>query len=164
MAISHDRLLELLIYEPATGLFRRKIAQGRFDAGSVSGSISAKIGYWEVSVDGQRYYGHRLAWFYMTREWPVATVDHKNLVRSDNKWENLRAASKAQQIMNTPITKRNKSGVKGIFFDQQTQKWGAEIRVNGIRVWLGRFDSLDVAEAIILEKRSELHGQFARYE
>jgi hypothetical protein len=160
--LSHERLLLLLTYDPETGLFRRNVPTGKFKAGSVSGSVSSKHGYWEVSVDGVRYYGHRLAWFYMTGSWPPITVDHENTIRSDNKWNNLRLATKAEQVMNTPLFANNTSGTKGIYWDDRAQKWCCEIKARGEKFWLGRFEDLNLAKSVVAQKRHELHGKFAR--
>lgn len=159
--IAHSRLLELLTYNPLTGLFIRNTAVGRFKVGSVSGSISTIIGYWEVRVDGKRYLGHRLAWFYMTGEWPPVTIDHENRIRSDNKWSNLRLATKAEQVMNTKLYENNLSGAKGISWDDKNKKWCCEINADGQKHWLGRFDEFDQAKTVLDKKRIELHGQFA---
>lgn len=160
--LSHARLLELLTYVPETGLFIRNTTQGRYKRGDVHGNIGATLGYWEIMVDGDRFYGHRLAWFYMTGEWPPVTVDHENTIRSDNRWENLRLATKGQQMMNRGKTKNNKSGAKGISWDDKNQKWCAEVRFEYRRYWLGRFDELDQAVGAADAKRAELHGEFAR--
>jgi hypothetical protein len=134
----------------------------RWKAGTISGGISRKLGYWEISVDGARYFGHRLAWFYMTGEWPAITVDHENTIRSDNKWSNLRLATKAEQMMNTKLYDNNNSGAKGIYWDEKNQKWCCEIKANSQKYWLGRFDDFEDAKAAVEKKRTELHREFAR--
>lgn len=159
--LTHERLRELLTYVPSTGLFYRNVSLKRWKAGSVSGSINP-AGYWEIRVDHERYLGHRLAWFYMTGEWPPVTVDHENNIRSDNRWTNLRLATKAEQMMNTKLPSHNRSGAKGITWDDKNKKWCCEIRSNSKRYWLGRVDDFDQAKSLVEQKRSELHGQFAR--
>ena len=60
-------------------------------AGSVTG-----VGYRQIQIDGIFYYASRLAWFYMTKEWPEFIVDHENENKEDNSWDNLREATDSQ--------------------------------------------------------------------
>ena len=71
--LTQEKLKSMLRYEPETGLFIRLVKCGRFAAGSRAGSISADMkGYkkYSMTVLGKTYLVSRLAWFYMTGEWP----------------------------------------------------------------------------------------------
>jgi hypothetical protein len=89
--ISHSRLLELLKYEPEIGLFKRLISLRRDRVGQYTESAPTPSGYAMVHVEGKRYLAHRLAWLYMTGEWPAHPIEHINGILNDNRWTNLRS-------------------------------------------------------------------------
>lgn len=90
------------------------------------------------------------------------TVDHKNLDPLDNRRENLRAATQAEQNCNKGLTSLNTSGVKGVCWDKEKGKWYARISLRGRVVWASRFDSLDDAKQEREHRLATLHGEFAR--
>lgn len=91
--LSHDRLLTVLEYSPDTGLFHWKVSM-HYNAykGEEAGSICKESGYVIIGIDGHNFSAHRLAHFYMTKEWPKILMDHKNRIRNDNRWFNIRPA------------------------------------------------------------------------
>ena len=96
------RLREALSYDRDTGEFRwnkRSSALSRRREGVLAGSIKA-AGYREIEIDGVTYQAHRLAWLHVTGEWPDAEIDHRDLDRGNNSWENLRAATSSQNHAN----------------------------------------------------------------
>src|SRR5690348_8900862 len=101
-SLSQAHLKELLRYDPETGKFFWLVrARRRSRIGDEAGSDHGQ-GYIEIGIEGRRYLAHRLAWFYMTGEWPPEMVDHKDLCRSNNRWANLRLATHGQNVQNTP--------------------------------------------------------------
>lgn len=151
LALTGARLRELLDYDPETGIFRWRPKR--------AGSLNLNTGYRTISVDGVDYAEHRLAVFFMTGEWPDGDVDHDNRRRDDNRWENLIDGTKSQNQHNTGLRSTNRSGVKGVFYDgaiyrngraarhARKKPWRAVIRINGVRSELGRFATLEEAEA-----------------
>lgn len=95
--LSADRLRELLKYAPETGLFIWKI-----DCVSAHGCVRVprgRVAGWKdsggqilIGINNERYYANRLAWLYMTGEWPQGKVTHRNLNKSDNRWDNLQVS------------------------------------------------------------------------
>jgi HNH endonuclease/AP2 domain len=136
MLISHEELKRLLRYDPETGVWTRLTGYRR---GRRADSPDRQ-GYRRVRPPGKSYGAHRLAWFYMTSTWPVNDIDHKNGVRDDNRWENLRAATRSQNIANSKLGVRNKSGLKGVSWWKRTGKWRALIEVENKPIYLGLFD------------------------
>ena len=57
-------------------------------------------------------------------------IDHINHRPNDNRKENLRRVSVAQNQANAKIRKDNISGVKGVHYDTRQQKWIAAIQIN----------------------------------
>ncbi len=111
--LTAERLRELLHYDPETGLFTRKTTtSSRASAGGVVGLRPTKKGYWSVCVEGRRYLSHQLAWFWMTGQWPDPECDHRDTDPSNNRWVNLREATRSQQCANQRRRSDNSSGSK----------------------------------------------------
>ena len=145
--ISHCELVELLVYNPSNGFFTWKQDQGRIRLGATAGSLR-KDGYLQIMLNHKLYLAHRLAWFYITQEWPTEQIDHVNKNRSDNRLCNLRLATNKQNGENLPMLCTNVSGHRGVSWDTSRKKWKAQIKHHGRNIFLGRFESLtDAAEA-----------------
>jgi hypothetical protein len=88
--------------------------------------------------------------------------DHRNTCRQDNRRENLRVATNAENNRNKRLTKDNTSGLKGASWHSRDRKWLSQIQLNGKNVHLGRFDSAEEAHAAYCKAAREFHGEFAR--
>jgi len=159
--ITHERLLELLEYNPKSGIFRWKDSRnGRLDIGSIAGTTNRK-GYRAICVDAVVYGAHRLAWFYTYKSWPNGQIDHINHDRADNRLGNLRdvsASENQKNQRNRPISKDNPSGVLGVYWRKGQNKWGARIKHLGREMHLGCFNSLE--EATRVRKSAEVEFGF----
>lgn len=118
-----------------------------------------KSGYKRIFIDGKLYLSHRLAFLYMTGEWPGKVVDHLNGDPSDNRFCNLRSTDQKTNLQNKRrAQKTNKSsGLLGVTFHKQTGKFIAAIGSNGKRLHLGYFSDPQEAHQAYLEKKRELH-------
>ena len=150
-----ERLRELIDYDPATGLFICKIARINRRIGDVEHGTCGR-GYIAFCLDGKQYYAHRLAWFYVHGVWPRAEIDHVNRDITDNRMSNLREATRAQNAKNVPG-----QTLKGIMPNHE--RWQAQIRVDGKRIYLGTFDTRELAHAAYCEASRRMHGEFGRY-
>ena len=154
---SAETLRELITYEPDTGLFRWRISRGRAGAGKIAGCADS-AGYIRIYILGRKQAAHRLAWLYMTGEWPVIDVDHKDTVKSNNRWSNLRLATRSQNSENQRGPKaNNRSGYLGVHFHKRSQKYVASITVRGKRRQLGEYRTGEEAYAVYLAAKRELH-------
>lgn len=148
-------------YDPLTGEFvrvmRRSWLGNWFDCHSMPKSVSA-YGYLQMSFEGRPYLVHRLIFLYMTGEFPPEDVDHINGDRLDNRWANLRLVSRQNNLRNQGLRIDNTSGVIGVHFDKNKNKWLAYIGVGeGKREALGYYETKD--EAIDVRKAAEIrHG------
>jgi hypothetical protein len=88
--------------------------------------------------------------------------DHKNRNTLDNRRDNLRKCTQAQNCANGVRHRDNKSGFKGVHWDNYTGRWKAEICCRGVRKNLGRFNSAKEAAAAYDEAAQALFGEFAR--
>jgi hypothetical protein len=157
---ARERLIELFSYDPATGVVRRKIAAARMAAGSVVGDVTS-TGYLRVSVDGSRYRLHRVIWKMVTGCDPL-DIDHEDLDKMNNRWGNLREATKAQNSQNTSIRADNTSGFKGVCFHKRSGKWLARIYVNRRQTCLGLFDDAASGHSAYVAAAARSFGEFAR--
>lgn len=155
-----NHLRERIHYDPNTGYFIWKKNKYRSRIGKRTGAI--KDGYVQILIAGKLYRAHRLAWLLMTGEWPSHQIDHINLDRSDNRWANLRAADKRQNAMNTRVRRDNKSGYKGVCWDQGCNKWRADIRLPSVRKHLGLFDDPEAAHAAYARAATRYFGEYGR--
>lgn len=157
--LTAERLRELLHYDPETGVFTRLVATvrgARFAAGTVAGSVHSQ-GYRTICIDGRSNKCHRLAWLYMTGEWPADMVDHANGIKSDNRWANLRSADRALNMQNLRKAQTNsRSGLLGVCIERKG-KFRAEIRFDGKRLHLGTHETAEAAHAAYLEAKREFH-------
>jgi hypothetical protein len=125
------------------------------------GGLTPK-GYWKIGVDGHRYHAHCLAWLYMTGEWCELDIDHRNGDRADNRWSNLREATRTQNNGNGKRPRNNSTGFKGVHFFKQTGRYQAGITVDGRRQHLGYFSDPEDAHAAYLNAAEKYFGEFAR--
>ena len=86
--LTRAHLKSVLIYHPDTGVFYWRVARGRVTKGHVAGNFHSN-GYIVIKYRGRSRYAHRLAYLYMTGEWPSGLVRHINAVPDDNRWVNL---------------------------------------------------------------------------
>jgi len=159
--LTSKELRKLLKYDSNNGQFTWLVDRSNKKAGSVAGTIN-KLGYRQICIDYRLYTGHRLAWLYMTGDWPVDCVDHINGVPFDNRWSNLRQATMSENQHNRSKSKRNSSGVKGVSLCKATGKWTAQIMANREYHFLGKFKSIEEAKASYEQAANNLHGEFAR--
>ena len=154
------RLRELLNYDSETGIFTQ-LGRPRIRRGAVAGGINSN-GYVLLSVESRRYRAQRLAWLYMTGEWPPNDVDHRDGDRTNNRWTNLRAATRSQNLANQRRRRDNRSGLKGVSFDAERGLWRAQIAKDEKRIFLGRFRTKEEAAVVYARKAVEMFGAFAR--
>lgn len=143
--VTHERLLELLSYDPESGSFTwLASASNRRKAGKIAGCKRAD-GYILVGIDGKLYTAHRLAWFYANGVWPDKIIDHINRNPSDNRLCNLRCVGREENSQNVGLRKNNKSGVTGVSFWKKRGLWQVRIKYGGKLRHVGYFETLDAA-------------------
>lgn len=162
--LTRDRLREVLDYQPDTGIFTWKISTARcVKVGEVAGVMNGSS-YRLIRIDRHLYRAHRLAWLYVTGDWPSAEVDHINGMKGDNRFVNLREATSSQNKRNVRKRSDNVSGFKGVTWVSQGNRWRAQIRVNGILKHIGYFGTPSDAHAAYTSAAAKYHHEFARFE
>jgi hypothetical protein len=165
--ITQNYLKNVLIYNPETGVFTWKnrdswpnFMNSRL-AGKEAGCINTS-GYTVIRLHENLYLAHRLAWLYMTGSWPEKEIDHKNSVKSDNRFKNLRNATHAQNKYNCGLSSRNKSGFKGVSWSKVMEKWHSQIVIKGQYFSLGYFTEPEEAHRAYMNKSKQHHGEYSR--
>ena len=159
--LTQQQLKSVIRYVPICGLFTYTRNYPGYKWGHVA-SKQAPDGYEYVAIYGKRYRAHRLAWLYMTGEWPPHQIDHIDGNPGNNRWENLRLATNVQNQQNRKIASNNTSGAKGV--TRVGNRFAANIQVDGKRKYLGIFGTLnEAAEAYRVAAENEF-GEFARPE
>ena len=156
--LTQQELRKLMHYDPLKGEFTWRVSRGGVKAGSVVGHRVSK-GYLRCRVGRKNLLLHRLAFLYMEGEVPEQ-VDHKNLDKSDNSWDNLRACNNSQNMSNRGLSKANTSGYKGVSYHKRMGKWMSSVGHLGNTVFLGYFDDIELAALVSSEARKTLQGDF----
>lgn len=163
LALTQERLKHLLHYNPDTGVFTWvQRASKSVRVGNSAGSKN-KSGYIDIRIDKSLHKAHRLAWLYIYGVWPNGKIDHINNVKTDNRICNLREASNNENGWNVGKPSTNTSGVKGVSWDAEKNKWKAHCRVFGEKYTVGRSSSKEDAERAVAEFRNKHHGEFCNH-
>lgn len=160
---------KLLSYDPTTGLFiwtdAHKVSTIRGKvAGSVSASPKSKKIYYEIAIKADykriRIKSHRLAWYFMTGHFPAhgEEIDHIDGNGANNSFSNLRLVDRAENCRNLKLRDTNKSGRIGVCWYKRDSTWQAEIKLNGERIFLGRFKNIE--DAARARQEAELKYNF----
>lgn len=151
--LTHERLTELLDYDPSSGRFIWKQSSNpKQKVGHTAGYLSH--GYRIIMIEGKNYRGARLAFLYMTGEFPPNQVDHINGKRDDDSWCNLRLATNGENNQNKPSKNYCKihNGTYLVYID-----------VNGQRIYLGTFKTESSAKEAANSAKEKYHGRFANF-
>jgi hypothetical protein len=157
--ITKERLLETYSFDGSRFFYKLPARGGREAGYNVEG-------YRYMMVDLKPYPTHHLVWLMHHGELPEQgyDVDHINMDRSDNRIENLRLATRSQNMMNMPAHVDSKSGIKGVSWREDTKKWSVRVTIgNGVYKSFGSYDNLELAELVAQEAREKYHGEFARH-
>lgn len=155
--LTHERLIALLEYDPQTGYFKWLVKPNRKIVVGGRAGAPAERGYRHIGIDWEDYREHRLAWLYMTGRWPRQHIDHRNGVRNDNRFENLREASRGINAQNQRnAMSNNVLGLLGVTRGQNG-RYRATISVKGKQRFLGEFATPLVAHAVYIAAKRQHH-------
>ena len=159
-----QELLEFVRYDAnsPSGLRWTKRTGNRIKVGGIAGSKDKVTGYWRIRFQGKLYQCHRVIYkLHHKINIQNTEIDHWDKIRDNNTIENLRIANRSEQSWNQGIRSDNTSGIKGVHWDKQRNKWVARIEANGKKYYLGLFDNIDEAEKVAIKAREEMHKEFA---
>lgn len=121
-----------------------------------------KRGYFQLRIDKKFYLIHRVIFLMHYGHLPEY-LDHIDGNPSNNKIENLRAATLTQNQYNKKLNKNNSSGIKGVSWKITLKKWEVRIQIKKIPKIIGYFDDLELAGLVVQEARNKYHGEFANH-
>ena len=148
-SLTQEELKDWLHYDPRSGLFHWLKTGLRIQLFRRPGNLT-KQGYRRIGIGNYVYQEHQLAYLYMTGEWPKQDIDHINGVKDDNRWENLRAVSRMENL-------HNRGNVSG--FKKNGKRFSASLQVNKKTIYLGTFDTQEIArEEYLKAKRKYFPG------
>ncbi len=150
-ALTQTRLVELLVYDEQTGVFTWRVARPACKLGGVAGSTKLG-GYRRIGIDNHMYLAHRLAWLYVTGAWPIHGIDHRDGNPGNNAFCNLREATLGENAQNLKKRDVPFTGVSA-----KRGKWQAQINADGKYIYLGLFDTPELAHQAYLEAKAKLH-------
>lgn len=145
--LTQELIAKVLKYDALSGtlIWISNLHSKRVVPNSRAGSLVKSTGYRNISLFGRTYLEHQLIWFMCNGVWPKGQIDHINQIRDDNRIVNLRDVSKADNARNRSRNPNSKLGEHGIWFNIRTNKYVAEITLNGKKVYQKSFDDIDVA-------------------
>ena len=137
--ITQTKLKEILHYEPLTGIWTwLKPVAKIVKKGDKAGSLCKYSKYINIKIQYNTYRAHRLAYLYMTGNIPEQ-IDHKDGIRHNNKWLNLKPANFDINAKNKALYKSSTSGITGVRYRKKDKIWVANIGLNKKRMHLGSF-------------------------
>lgn len=153
--VDADFVRHLLHYDPLTGVWTwmNPLPHSKMKRGDVAGRIMTS-GHRQIRIATGFYYSSRLAWLYMTGEWPKDQIDHKNRIKDDDRWENLREATQSLNSFNRDWCEAN-GDMRGILAH------GNQFRVDIGGKYLGLFKTLEEAKNVRDEALNTMAGPFA---
>lgn len=111
-------------------------------------------GYSSTRIDNIETPVHRL----ISNPKPTELVDHINRNKKDNRRANLRNTDKSENAYNSKLRSTNTSGIRGVWYRKDTNKWVAEIKKNRKKICIGCFNTKDEAANARREKEISLYG------
>lgn len=159
--ITQEKLKELFNYKDGK-LFWKVKKSARTYIGDEAGSKNKSTGYLNIFIDSKSYKAHRLIFLFHHGFLPKY-LDHIDGNRMNNKIENLRECTAAQNQWNQKTSTRNTSGIKGVEWCEDKKLWRGVVTVAGNRCHLGYFKNSELARKAVYEFRELRHGEFANH-
>lgn len=157
MILSQELVRNLFDYKDGV-LYWRVSPSAGVKTGQKAG-YTPKNKYAQVGIKGKLFYAHRIIYLYHHGVLPQE-IDHIDLDRTNNKIENLRAATHANNLCNVRIKTNNTTGVKGVFLDKRRNTWYARVG----KTYIGCFTELNAAEEAVKAAREKIHKEFTRHD
>lgn len=153
---TQQELLSLFDYRDGVLYWKEQGSNNQKDLSKPAGYVCKTHGYAIIKVKGVLYRSHRLIWC-IFHGYEPSEIDHINRKKIDNRIENLREVSRSENNYNHPLRKDNVSGVKGVSWNKQRNKWRVYIDVEKQRLSLGSFNDFDLACLVAEEARDKYH-------
>lgn len=150
-SISYEMLSSVFRHDPINDVLEKNYP---FKGWAILGYAN-KTPYQRDRAFGTKIMRHRIVWMLHYRSWPVAAIDHIDGNSKNNKINNLRECTVAENGQNRRINSNNKTGITGVRFNRG--KWEVNIRKNKGLFYIGRFDDKSAAINALKESKRLLH-------
>lgn len=139
-------LTNLFYIDYEKGVLYRKNRQSTTCAeGSVAGTPREKEGRVTLVIKGKRYLRSRIMWFLYYGEHLTEQIDHIDCRPWNDSKDNLRQVTDQINKLNKRMQKNNTSGITGVTWDKEREKWRAHLKYKGTTINLGRFALIEDA-------------------
>lgn len=160
--ITYEEISKLLKYNSTTGQLIWLIRKGsRALKNSIAGFSSQRTNgkkYIRIIINNKIYMAHNIIYLLKTKQLPTQQVDHIDGCGTNNKWSNLRLVSHSENHKNKRKPSNNTSGVVGVYWAKNMNKWEASIKINKKKIMLGYF--INKEDAIKSRKLAEIKYGF----
>lgn len=153
--IDQAYVINKLFYDPSTGFLYNRWKDGRVGKKEIGGLTTS--GHRHMMVNGVSIYAHRLVWLYAYGCIPELDIDHINGFGDDNRLENLRLCTHAQNMQNRRSNKNSTSKYIGVSIHRTTGKWVSQIMVDGVGKYLGLHETEELAHQAYLDEKKKIH-------
>jgi hypothetical protein len=113
-----------------------------------------------ITINYKAYKSHRLI-FLMHYGYLPEMIDHIDGNPLNNRIENLRSATRAENLQNAKISIKNTSGVKNVCWDKRHKQWKVTIGINNKNKYFGHYFDIECAKFVAKIMRHKYHGNFA---
>jgi len=156
-----ERPIEHFVSQRAMSVFNKKYP-GKV-AGSPTFKNTGKPAACLVQINGKTFLAHRIIWTMEKGPIPERMqIDHIDVNAHNNRLDNLRLATNAQNSHNQPARRSNKWGLKGVSLNSTGGKWVAQIMIDGTNKHIGVYDNPLDAHNAYAEAAERHYGDFAR--
>jgi hypothetical protein len=159
--LTQSELKEYLSYDKDTGIFtwikKTNNRSNRIFIGKIAGHYVDN--YIRIGIFKKEYLAHQLAWLYVNGIFPNSNIDHIDGNKSNNSIDNLRICNQSQNQQNRKTSnKNNKLNLMGVCLDGRSKKYIATITLNRKQIWLGSFDTPELAHTAYLNEKRMIHN------
>jgi hypothetical protein len=158
--MTQDDVKQIFFYKDGFLYWEKPLKNANVKVGDLAGTIHKISKRVKIQYNKKVYFASRLI-FLMFHGYLPKCVDHIDRDQTNDRIENLRAATVAENQRNVALRKDNSSGVKNVCWNKRSKKWGVQLSFNGKIRHFGHYDNLELAELVALEARAKFHGKFA---
>ncbi len=163
--LTAERLRQLIDYNPESGIAYWRVGVNLRTPGGIASKPEFRRGekvHIQIKIDGRKYTMGRLAFLYMTGEFPKCYAEHKDRDKHNNKWDNLRDATPSQNAANHGVRRRKRGGLpKGVIRVPSRNTYQARICSRGMSELIGEYLTPEDAGRAYARRAKEVHGEFA---